>query len=308
MPNIIFLERSQLDTHAWDACIEKSAERTIYAFSWYLDIVTEKKWGAFVSVENTIYVAVMPVSLTKKYGLIPYSYQPIFVQQLGVYGISVEQTQNLLVQALHLLKKKFLFVQYHFNCSNEHAPQFLAQAKPLEIQNRITYQIPLAQGYEAIKKKYIYSRRRDLRKTEHIEVVPSEDISAVIEVFRAEKGREIAEAKDKHYAILETLFTELLRRKKVLLLVAKSPDNGKIMAGGVFLIDNPMITFLFSASSAEAKKYGTMTKILDMAIQHFAGQPLVFDFEGSMIETIAHFYRSFGSEPAHYTLWSYRIF
>src|ERR1035437_8027365 len=78
---ISYLKHNEIDKQKWDKAIDHCVNNLIYAYSWYLDIVSPN-WCALV--END-YVSVMPLTGNKKYG-IHYLYPPYFAQQLGVFS------------------------------------------------------------------------------------------------------------------------------------------------------------------------------------------------------------------------------
>ncbi|MEA3446653.1 MAG: hypothetical protein U9R19_18205, partial [Bacteroidota bacterium] len=78
---IRFLIHKQIDKRKWNQCIKSSVNGIVYAYSWYLDIVSEN-WEALVEDD---YKSVMPLTINEKYG-ISYLRQPIFTQQLGVFS------------------------------------------------------------------------------------------------------------------------------------------------------------------------------------------------------------------------------
>lgn len=301
---ISFYLRKQIDFAAWDACVEVSEERNIYAFSWYLDCITQKNWGAFICVENGQYIAIMPLPLKQKFGIY-YIAQPFWVQQLGIYSITGNAKIAMNRFISNQLLYAFSYVNYSFNIKNEiDFPKF---SSDLACQKRITCLLPLNEPHETLKARYSYEKRRSLRILTDLIISESTDIQTVINIFRENKGTEISDLHEQHYKILANLFIEAHRLQKVMLLVAHDTD-GQIMAGGLFLIDQPFITFLFSASSAEAKRHSAMAKIIDTAVQKFANQGLTLDFEGSMIPGVAQFYQSFGAKPhvyssCHYNRW-----
>ncbi|SFC14422.1 hypothetical protein SAMN05421780_10372 [Flexibacter flexilis DSM 6793] len=298
--DIKFYTSDQLNRTAWNDCISNSSQRLIYAFDWYLDCVTQKKWGAFVCEIAQKYVAVLPVALGKKWG-ISYTYQPFFTQQLGVFGTN-EAAQNwLLSQAPQLLRRKFWLVQYCFNQKNE-----VVGKEFTRIEECVTYQIDLNESYETLRAVYNQNRRRDLRKAERLEVRESIDIESVIEIFINEKGKQIEDVTWREYAMLASLFRQAHERGQAILLVAQNPKQ-EVLAGAVFWIDKPYVTLIFSGASAMAKNTGAITKIIDTALQRFANKPHIFDFEGSMIPSLAHFYQTFGGKSSIYRLFKYKI-
>ena len=78
---IHYKKREELDIDKYNFCVENSIQSRVYAFSWYLDIVSDN-WDALVLND---YEAVMPIPWNSKFGL-KYVVQPCFCQQLNVYS------------------------------------------------------------------------------------------------------------------------------------------------------------------------------------------------------------------------------
>ena len=91
MNHFKYISHSKLNKVKWDKCISNSFNERIYAYSWYLDIISEN-WNAII-YKN--YKAVFPVIfknriLFKKY------YQPFFAQQLGLFiNSEIHDTEKL---------------------------------------------------------------------------------------------------------------------------------------------------------------------------------------------------------------------
>jgi hypothetical protein len=86
-----YLKRNDIDPVLWNACIESNEYYIPYARFEYLDALCNGSWGALVKGR---YEAVFPLPYRKKWGLIPYVYQPVFCQQLGVFGNPGNLTTN----------------------------------------------------------------------------------------------------------------------------------------------------------------------------------------------------------------------
>ena len=52
------LKREDIDVKKWDDIIKNAVQSRIYAFSWYLDAMTDGKWSALVIDD---YVSVFPI-------------------------------------------------------------------------------------------------------------------------------------------------------------------------------------------------------------------------------------------------------
>jgi hypothetical protein len=79
---IKFLDRKEIDTEKWDACVASYPESaSLFAETRYLDLCCEQ-WSALVQDD---YQAVMPLPWKKK-AYIYYVYPPFFLPRLGLYG------------------------------------------------------------------------------------------------------------------------------------------------------------------------------------------------------------------------------
>ena len=74
MKQLNYFNNSEIDTHKWDDCINHSVNRKVYAFAWYLDIVSNK-WGALIYGD---YELVFPI-IFKKLFFFNKIYHPFFL-------------------------------------------------------------------------------------------------------------------------------------------------------------------------------------------------------------------------------------
>ena len=88
-----WLERQDLDVLKWEQCIDDSLFPSLFARSWYLDIMTDGRWQAIID-EN--YKAVFPVLKKKKF-VLPYITMPFYVNvpELLLYLITIRILQLL---------------------------------------------------------------------------------------------------------------------------------------------------------------------------------------------------------------------
>ena len=78
---IQIIPSDKIDQAKWNACIEQSASRRIYAKTFYLDLLADQ-WLGFVKHD---YDCVMPVTWRKK-DSIRYSYHVPFIKKLGFFA------------------------------------------------------------------------------------------------------------------------------------------------------------------------------------------------------------------------------
>src|SRR5439155_19223856 len=108
---IRYLTRNQLDTTKWDSAIDKAGNGLIYAYSFYLDKMSQH-WDALVLND---YEAVMPLAWNRKYG-ISYIDQPFLTAQLGLFGENI--SPGILTTFLNAIPSKFKYWDFYLNRAN----------------------------------------------------------------------------------------------------------------------------------------------------------------------------------------------
>lgn len=273
-----FLPHASIDKIRWDECVQNSPNFLIYGLSWYLDVVSPN-WSALV-LGN--YEAVMPLPFRYKYG-IRYLSQPLFTQQLGVFG---EADVTIFLQEA---QKHFGYAA-HINLQTE---VVFPTQKTLQ-----THILALNKPYQELSQHYTHDRQQNLKRSwkEDWQRVKSEDIEPLIELFAQNHAQRIgggvsAEA----YPILRNLFLVIEQRGLSQLWYAT--QNGKIEAGIWVVQSGKRWIYLFNAASPKGRRGNARTWLLDAFFQQQAGQNLIFDFESPTIAPIDSFYESFGAEP-----------
>ena len=274
-------------------CVMHSAQPMVYAYSWYLDIVSSG-WEALVADD---YEAVFPLTRNRKFG-IKYLHQPFFTQQLGMFSRSKDLKLDV-EDFLRALPPKYWYVDICLNETNyPDLRSFNYQALP-------TYHLDLSSPYNQIYDRYSLKCRQSIRQfvennvTENFAFAENVDPGVLIHMFREYLGSGLTGLKTGHYQVLETLMLECLEMNlgEIWLLHA---SNGMPMAG-VFFLDSPgRKIYHFAASSKLGRSNNAMFYLLDIFINKHQGQKLILDFEGSAIESIAHFYKGFGARRVLY--------
>ena len=166
---IKYLVHKDIDKKKWDACIEKSKNEFIYAYSWYLDLVSPG-WDALVYDD---YRMLMPLTQDTKWG-IRYLFPPLFTQQLGLF--SFESINHELVDKfIHAIPQHFKYIQVKLNSGN-----------PVPDNSEISYhlnhnhQIDLSPGYDNLYDSFNRNCRRNINKALACNLKVKQDISAKI--------------------------------------------------------------------------------------------------------------------------------
>tara|TARA_B110000091_G_scaffold213211_1_gene261930 strand:+ start:1326 stop:2189 length:864 start_codon:yes stop_codon:yes gene_type:complete len=282
------IERKDLDVEKYDACIATSVQSRVYAFSWYLDIVTEN-WEVLVLND---YEVVMPLPWKQKYFL-KYITQPFFCQQLGIFSkesIAVKLQEKMIKN----IPKKFIKTSINFNSDN-----FLT-AKMKSKNNSL---LKIEEGYADNYNKFNNNRKRALKKASSAGLSFEENIAA-------KEFYNFYLLNDKNYLThlsMKSVLQNILKLKTSVVKCYGIKRNTDLIAGVLLLVDSKRITYLIPVSSALGKKNGAATLLVAQIIKKYRHSNQILDFEGSMIPGVAKFYESFGAEKEHYYTFSKNI-
>lgn len=310
---IRYLDRFALDAVRWDACVEASEQRLVYAFSWYLDALATgpkaPRWGGIVAEQEGYYVAVMPVVYRKKYG-IRYCYQPDYCQQLGVFSQSGIALRTVLPAFLDQLNRYFKWVvSYRFNEKNE---QELFFPDGFRVIKRTNHVLPLDKPYGDLYRAYAKDRKTNLNRARHTGWVVEEspDVRPLIQLHRQHNEEKAVGGIKLDLTIYDRfarVVDEMQQRGLARVWLARKGSEGAPEAGGVFVLDRDRIIYLFNGASVAGRKQQARLWMINRLIEEFAGGPLEFDFESPAVgaESVKAYYRSFGAECRLYTEISY---
>ncbi len=288
--NLKLISHQQINKEKWDACIRQSSHPLLTAESWYLDLVSPN-WMAIIFDD---YIAVMPVPIVKKMWL-PLIVQPLNIQQLGIF--SATNISEELANAFYRLIRRRLF---HLNLNNK---QPLPEGLYLTLKQN--YTLHLNTDYQNLKEKFSQNCLRNIKKTNGFRAHLKTDISpdGFIKFTRQHAQYPV---NNKGLDILKGVMNEAISRKNGF-IIGIADNEDKVLAMAFFLKNNYRITFLSGVSSAEGMKNKSMFMIINYIIESNCNQQLILDFEGSSIESIARFYKGFGSSIETYYQWQHPL-
>lgn len=275
--NIIYLTHDKIDKKKWDRCIEHASNGLIYAFSFYLDIMSTG-WNALVMDD---YEAVMPLTWNKKFG-ITYLHQPPFTQQSGIFG-NLPFDDNLTEAFINKALDQFPFMEINLNYANEYK-----NAAAIKCNLILSLQKP----FHELEKSF----RKDLvKKVKNNQLIyaPSNEVEKAIELFKKNYSERINTPKSSFENLLRLYI--LLKNKGQLFIRKVSSPDGNLQAIAIFLKDNRRIYYIMSTTLPEGRESEANYFLLYNVIKEFSEQDLVFDFEGSQIPSINFFFKKFGA-------------
>ncbi|HZH72834.1 MAG TPA: hypothetical protein VFD91_10110 [Mariniphaga sp.] len=272
------LKQHEIDIDKWNYCIGNASNSRVYATSWYLDRTAEF-WEALVWED---YGYVMPLPVGKKWG-IKYIYQPYFCQQLGIFPSPPVDIQRKFADELI---KKYNYLEFQVN------PQTIPEAfTSFEAGNRVNYVLPLHDPYATLTAQFKSNARNHISNSykKGLRIVNTLDSMKYVELKRQHTEKSVD---SRSFKILTKLISWSLSNSIGQIIAAISPQN-EICGAAFFLKYGTRLIYLNSFSTPEGRKYKAMYAILNEVIKRYAGSGLLFDFEGSSVESIATFFRSF---------------
>lgn len=278
--HIRLVRRDSLDVGLWDQCIDQSANRVIYAFSFYLDQMASH-WDGLVFND---YQAVMPLTWNRKWG-VSYLYQPPFTQRLGVFSRML-LTPDLLQQFISRTGQEFSFAEI-----------FLHEGNPLaNAERRNNFCLFLQAGYEKIRSGYSKSLTRNLQQALENDLVYKEcsDYQEAIDVFSSQYGERLPHLLRGDFESFSNVCQEAQRRNMLRVRKVVSA-TGRLLSIAVFFHDGKRIYNILPTTLPEGRWFNANHLLLDRVIHEYSGQELVLDFEGSDIPGIRSFYEKFGA-------------
>lgn len=285
------INRAEINTSRWNDMISRYAAGLPYAFTYYLDLITEGKWMAVVSGD---YDWVMPLPYNRKLGGLRQFYQPFFCQQLGIYG-SIMPDINQQNELFTLLKKKAIRTHIALNELNN-------QIEHVPLKEKINLVLPLDEEYDHISKQYSEYQKRKIKKNkDYINIEVSHDFQLFCNLYHKYTLTKINSPIKK--AWLNRYFSGIEKTKLANIIFATNEKNS-IIAGLMYLQTPERIVALLPFSDTIYKEFSGQALIIDHLIRSNSEKSMVLDFEGSSIPGVARFYQSFGAISRNYKILS----
>ena len=284
---IQYLTRKQLDVSKYDYCIENSMQSRMYAFSWYLDLVTDN-WDVLVLND---YEGVMPIPWRRKF-FIKYVYPPFWMLELGVF--SLKESMEL-APFFEILMDEFRFIESRLNTANNPAKtsQYLLN-KEMQV-------LSLHLDHDAIVKNFRKDRQKDVARatTSALKTQWGDAPEKLIHLFKNNVGLRTPQITKTDYEVLHKLINRcLLKKVGEILSVYDGEDH--LVASGFFLMHKKTVTLLVSSTDFTNRKNGANTLLISSAIRKYQKDFDLFNFGGSSMPSIAKYFLSFGAETRKY--------
>jgi hypothetical protein len=279
---------------AYDDFVAFSPQGSIFCTSWWLDAVAPGCWRTHVVEEKERIVAAWPtVVRATRLGdvhvgapLTPYL-GPLFPPGEGARRRSRELK---LVESL--LERIGRFGHLEARCNPGFDYWTPLRWHGFQQTTNYTWRLPDLSDLEAVFAGFRENIRGHVRAAEKTGMTVAEaELPDFLELHRRRFDR------DPHG--IERIDSAAALHGARTILVARDAD-GSARAGGYFVHDARFTTYLLAATDAEVR--GAASLVLWEAIKRAAQRGTAFDFEGSMLQHVESFVRSFGGVPTPYSI------
>jgi hypothetical protein len=298
---ITLIKSHELDRPKWDKFILSSPQGFIYGLSDYLEIVSPE-WEALICRKGDAWLAVMPWFAKKKYG-IKYVFQPAFCQFQGIYfsPLANDLSHQRRIGFLYseIIKRSCHVFQINFSGNIIYPFPFIWSG--FSVHPMINYRLPLKAG-EQLESNFNEGHRKQIKKAlrDKLNYTICSEVEDTISLFKQNKDSKQTFMSEKNYNQIR-LIHKNFRQKKMSFIIECKSNEGLLLASIMLLKFKETMIFLFGTVSEEGKKHGAMVFTFLKSMEFATDQGCnMFDFEGSMIESIELFFRKFGAQPQTY--------
>ncbi len=278
----------------------------LFAQGWWLDAMSDD-WDVCLVERGGEIFAALPYVLRKKWQIIPiigdapwtkgsgpYFNYPIGQKHHTKLSFEKEMIEELIAQLPFFIKFQMTTPKVFTNWQ----PFFW---KGFKQTTRYTYEIPDCSYPDTLFLQFDDHIRKAIRKaSKDLSIQPSSQISEVYKVMKktySRKDQQITYSLDG----LSKVYDILVKKEQGEMLEVRDAA-GNLHAVGLYAWDKTHVYYLAGGINPKFKNSGAMSFLMFEVIKMAGKKGKAFDFEGSMNEGIAHFFKSFGAEQIPYFL------
>lgn len=273
-------------------------------YNWIAGILDEEDWGVAVEKKGEEVIAVMPYMIKKKYAM-HFLHMPHLTPYLGVW-ISYPEGQKKsskrayekqIITSLIQQLPKFSDFQMKFHPGFSNWFPFYLQGFTGNIH--YTYILQGIKDLQSIFSNMRENIKRQIKKGEKLlSVAISDNVNNLYEIKT--KALKIDNV---HFNVSKEFLNKVYQTCKRLdcgqILEAKDPE-GKVYAATLLVWDQNYCYYLFGGTDPDFRDSGAMSYLLWEAIKYSSTKVDSFNFEGSMIPSVEHYFQGFGGDQTPY--------
>jgi Acetyltransferase (GNAT) domain len=279
------------------------AANSVFEQPWWLDAVAPGHWSEAVVRHDGGIVARLPYAYRKVYGLTTIT-QPPLTQTLGPwlrpptgrYARQLEMEKRYLAQLIEQLPNVDHFRMNFSPALTNWLPFYWAGFRATV---RYTYRIDDLTDLDRVKSEFMDDVRRGIKKgTAAVAIDPDypiEDLLRLAARTQAQQGLGGPSLREGLRRLEAAAASRGARR-----VLGAVDAQGRTHAALMIVWDEKVLYALVNARDPEVQAFGANTLLFWEAIRIASQVSKAFDFEGSMVEPIEHFFRGFGGRQTPY--------
>jgi len=279
---------------AYDRFVAESPQGSVFCTSWWLDAVAPGSWRVHEVEEKERIIAAWPtVARTTGLGVL-HAGAPLtpFLGPLFPPGEGARRRSREIRLIESLLERIGTYAHLEARCNPAFDYWTPLRWHGFEQTTHYTWRLTDLSDLDAVFAGFRENIRGHVRAAEKNGITVEEaELEDLLAVHRRRFARE-----PQGIARIDAAARERAART---VLVARDVD-GTVRAAGYFVHDERYTTYLLAATDAELR--GAASLVLWEAIRRAAQRGTAFDFEGSMLEHVEPFVRSFGGVPTPYSI------
>jgi hypothetical protein len=278
---IQYIKHTAIDYPKWDNCITQSLNGEVYAFSWFLDAITDH-WDALIEDD---YKAIMPLVYRQRFAYKEIYIHPL-IRHLGIFSRTPVNATKI-DQFLKALPSRFRKIQICFNRQNTQA------IKTPGTNLRPVFELDLIIPYEKKLKTYPESLVRNLSNAvlKKISIVKQITLSDFEFFLRSNIKPGFVNNIIKP---LRIILSRLLISNKAEIIGVYGSINS-LLATACFVSSNQNVALLFAYSSSEAVSSSANYLLLDTFLKSYSGRNVTLSLEHLDDTWTEQFYLEFGA-------------
>jgi hypothetical protein len=271
----------------------------LYSRDWWLDCECGKdNWDVLLYQPKEVIEAAMPFYMPEK-GII---FMPPFTQTHGIwfnpalenpkYTSNLYRKQQICDYCIaHLPKHKYFLQSFHYSFT-DWLPFYW---KGYHQTTRYNYILPDISNPAKLWEELNENTRRNIKKAEakyQLKVRKGIAMSDFMEVYTKTYLRQ--HKKPYRPEVLKQIIETSLSRNQGVIWGAYD-DRGRLHVAVFIVWQNNIAYYIAGGSDPELRQSGGNALLIWTAINDLSGRVASFDFEGSMVKGVEHFFRGFGA-------------
>jgi hypothetical protein len=284
--SISYLKHEEIDKLKWDKCINRAFNGIVFAYSWYLDIVSFH-WDALVFND---YEAVMPLTANKNYTLSSIK-QPDFTPQLGIFTSKLLDV-DLANSFLNAIPEKFRKVELSLNSFNK------VSLENYQVKAAFVYELDIISPYKNLYLKFSDEIKEQIKLTKTYKI-------HVLKQVNLKEFLLLKKSTSKNPLTFENL--NMLRRIIPFTIsynlgetYGAYDDKNELVAASFFIKSHQKAIQLLSACTPYGQSIHADVAILNAYLREYAERNITFGFYSSNYAKNEGFAKGFGAIPVKF--------